>query len=156
MWPFFSDPEKYEQIFYGQKDSLWSSGFDPSKPTKILIHGFRGKHYGSFPKNVKNAYLETKSKHDYNVIVLDWKALALPVPESFFRGTSYPGAVKNVKIVADGLAAFIVWLEKDFDVNLDQVHLIGHSLGAHVAGNAGHTVIQRLGHPLGRITGELH
>ena len=155
---FFSDPEKFEKIFYGQNDSLRSSEFDPSKPTKILIHGYRGKHNanGSFPTDVKEAYLETKYKKDFNLFVLDWSALALPGPKSFFRAANYPGAVKNVRTAGERLAAFIIWLNKDFDVNLDRVHLIGHSLGAHVAGNAGNMVIKRLGHSVGRITGEFH
>ena len=59
-----------------------------------------------------------------------------------------------MRTVADRLAAFISWLKKDFNVSLDQVHLIGHSLGAHVAGNAGDLVIQHLGQAVGRITGE--
>ena len=88
------------------------------------------------------------------MFVLDWRVLALPGPKSSIR--HYPRAVKNVRAVADRLAAFIAWLKQDFDVNLDQVHLIGHSLGAHVAGNAGEMVIQHLGHAVGRITGELH
>ena len=119
---------------YRQKDSLWSSGFDPSKPTKILVYGIRGKHTGSFPTNLRDAYLNTNPKNDYNVLGLDWKTLAVPDPELFFKATSYPGAVKKVKIVAGRLAAFISWLNEDFDVSLDQVHLIGHSLGFMLLG----------------------
>ena len=136
-------------IIYGQNNSLGSSGFDPSKPTKILIHGYRGRHNSNFPRNVKGAYLETKSRKDYNVFVLDWSAHARPGPH-YFR--HYSTAVKNVRTVAERLADFIIWLKKNFDVNLDEVHLIGHSLGAHVAGNAGDMVSQRLSHSVGRIT----
>ena len=89
------------------------------------------------------------------MIVLDWQPLALPASKYSFKPIRYAKAVRNVKTVAERLAAFVIWLKEDFDVDLDQVHLIGHSLGAHVAGNAGHMVIQRLGYPVGRITGEL-
>ena len=37
--------------------------------------------------------------------------------------------------------------------NIDNVHIIGHSLGAHLAGYAGHTLQRDFGLKLGRISG---
>ena len=88
--------------------------------------------------------------------MLDWKPLALPAPKYSSKPIRYAKAVRNVNTAAERLAAFITLLKEDFELNLDQIHLIAHSLGAHVAGNAVHMVLQCLGHPVGRITGELY
>ena len=39
-------------------------------------------------------------------------------------------------------------MKEDFDVHAEDVHMIGHSIGAHVAGYAGERIAN-----LGRITG---
>lgn len=40
-----------------------------------------------------------------------------------------------------------------YSTNLTTIHLIGHSLGAHVAGNVGRTAKNLTGIPVGRLTG---
>lgn len=49
---------------------------------------------------------------------------------------SYIVATINTKVVASALSRFTDWLVKE-GANLDDIHYIGHSLGAHVAGKAG-------------------
>ncbi|GIY93102.1 pancreatic lipase-related protein 3 [Caerostris extrusa] len=71
----------------------------------------------------------------------------------------YTGAVANSRVVGAQIAQFItflyvvsalgfVYLQKTMGVSPESFHLIGHSLGAHIAGYAG----ERL-HKLGRISG---
>ncbi|KFQ46790.1 hypothetical protein N333_04196, partial [Nestor notabilis] len=76
---------------------------------------------------------------DVNCILTDW------------RGGSnglYTEAVNNVRIVGAELVYLVNLLEKDYGYSPDNIHFIGHSLGAHAAGEAG-----RRKPGIGRITG---
>ena len=80
---------------------------------------------------------------------MDWGRLAIP----HATDRQYPRAVRNVPRVGDLVAEFILWLTNDAAVSLSDVHVIGHSLGAHVSGDAGYQIQQKLGQKVARITG---
>ena len=70
-----------------------------------------------------------------NVLVVDWSALT-----DF--GTNYPqlfnayavSAVKSVPIVGNRTGELLQFLINSGKTNLDLIHFVGHSLGAHVSG----------------------
>ncbi|NXN23139.1 LIPR3 protein, partial [Nycticryphes semicollaris] len=76
---------------------------------------------------------------DVNCILTDWRG-----------GSSglYTDAVNNVRIVGAELVYLVNLLEKDYGYSPANIHFIGHSLGAHAAGEAG-----RRKPGIGRITG---
>uniref|UniRef100_U3JHR1 Triacylglycerol lipase n=1 Tax=Ficedula albicollis TaxID=59894 RepID=U3JHR1_FICAL len=61
----------------------------------------------------------------------DWKEGA--------KGT-YVSAVNNIRVLGAEVAYFISALQKMFGYSPYEIHLIGHSLGAHTAGEAGRRV----------------
>ncbi|NXG57208.1 LIPR3 protein, partial [Hemiprocne comata] len=63
-----------------------------------------------------------------NCIAVDWRDGA--------KGT-YMAAVNNIRVVGAELAYFLKTLQKMFRYSPRETHLIGHSLGAHAAGEAG-------------------
>ena len=76
---------------------------------------------------------------DMNVIVVDWqKGAALP----------YGQATANTRVVGAQIAQLANQLMNITGATPDTFHIIGHSLGAHVAGYAGARI-----HDLGRISG---
>lgn len=120
------------------------------------------------------AYLQHS---DYNVIIVDWGQLSTPRAGQL-SSVLYPLVVGNVPRAGEKLADFILYLRSnDFISNLNLVHIIGFSLGAHVSlcyvnvsaihGNvmymysqvsaiAGNSVKRRMGgYRVGRITGRL-
>ena len=75
-----------------------------------------------------------------NVIVVDWqRGAALP----------YGQATANTRVVGAQIAQLINVLMNSTGATVGSFHIIGHSLGAHVAGYAG----ERITH-LARITGQ--
>ncbi|NXN08869.1 LIPR3 protein, partial [Indicator maculatus] len=66
-----------------------------------------------------------------NCIAVDWKEGA--------KGT-YVSAVNNIRVIGAEVAYFISTLQKIFEYSPSEVHLIGHSLGAHTAGEAGRRI----------------
>ncbi|NXU52645.1 LIPR3 protein, partial [Turnix velox] len=66
-----------------------------------------------------------------NCIAVDWKEGA--------KGT-YVTAVNNIRVIGAEVAYFITTLQKLFKYSLLAIHLIGHSLGAHTAGEAGRRI----------------
>ncbi|KAK9501963.1 hypothetical protein O3M35_012583 [Rhynocoris fuscipes] len=85
-----------------------------------------------------NAYLPA---FDYNVIVVDWS----PKAQKF-----YPEARQSVPLIGKMLADFMEQLCKTYSIKPEILHVIGHSLGAHVSGTAGKFIT--IG-KLARITG---
>lgn len=59
-------------------------------------------------------------------------------------------AIDSVWLVGFSLSLLLDWLVLMTSIDLEEVHIIGHSLGAHVAGVAGYNT--ELGN-VGRITG---
>ena len=76
-----------------------------------------------------------------NVIAVDWSKGA--------KGPNYFQAVANTRVVGAQIATMIKTLQQ-VGLKLADVHLVGHSLGAHTVGYAGEkfTTTQ-----IGRITG---
>ena len=63
-------------------------------------------------------------------------------------GFPYSQAAANTRIVGAEIAQLIQMLRDHYGLSPSNVHIIGHSLGAHVAGYAGTRIPG-----LGRITG---
>lgn len=66
---------------------------------------------------------------DCNFISVDWEKLA--------AGPNYFAAADNVDAVGVRTASLVDFLVLEGGADLDQFHLIGFSLGAHVVGKAG-------------------
>lgn len=69
------------------------------------------------------------------------------------KGPSYAVAAANTELVGRQLGMLLVDLI-DKGMSPKNIHLIGFSLGAHVAGTASE-VVKMKGHLIGRITGKL-
>lgn len=76
------------------------------------------------------------------MIVVGWGILA---------ADPYPTAANNTRRVGEYLGVFLEFLCRESNLEYKDVHMCGHSLGAHVAGFAGAFLDGRIG----RITGEL-
>ncbi|XP_062561793.1 lipase member H-A-like isoform X1 [Armigeres subalbatus] len=100
-------------------------GFNIALPTKILIHGWLG---GSDSDVIEPLAKDFLDQGNFNIIAVDWEKGA--------RTLLYPVARYRVSKVAELVAAVIDQLLQ-FGQSSDQIGLIGHSLGAHIAGLAG-------------------
>ncbi|XP_066598386.1 pancreatic triacylglycerol lipase-like [Prorops nasuta] len=134
-----SGPENGTYLFSNDTKLLLNSGFDPTKQTKMITHGWKSSAMSNGVKNMKDAYLQ---HDDYNIIVVDWEPLA--------ASTFYLGPMQNTKQVGKETAAFVDFLVSELPIKTEDIHFIGHSLGAHVAGNTGSSLSSGR---FGRVTG---
>ena len=137
------NPHLAHEIKYNDIESLKTSNFDSRRLTKILIHGFADsateQSITYYLFDLKNAYLRLA---DVNVTIVDYSLFAMPL----FYLSGFPD------VTGSRLAEFLSFLVQYGDTALDSFHLIGFSVGAHVAGIAGHALKGQLG----RITGKTH
>ncbi|KAM9848628.1 lipoprotein lipase [Aulostomus maculatus] len=126
-------------IVPGNPDSLAACTFNRTSKTFLVIHGWTlsGMFESWVAKLVSALYDREQTA---NVIVVDWLNSAQ---------NHYVVAAQNTKAVGQEIAHFIDWIEETTNIPLDNVHLIGYSLGAHVAGFAGSHSTNKVG----RITG---
>lgn len=107
--------------------------FSPDLPTKVLIHGYIANRYHSSIEPIKNAYLGAA---DVNLIVADWAKGAFQ-PYDVSRNLIPHVAIRIAEILDDLINAY--------DLDKEMIHIVGHSLGAHIAGGVGRYFHGRLG-----------
>nr|XP_022915963.1 lipase member H-B-like [Onthophagus taurus] len=83
-------------------------------------------------------------KRNCNVIQADWSKLS---------GLTYVNAIQTSISVGNYIGKFIVRLLDSGLTSHNRIHLIGHSLGAHIAGIAGKETFRLTGKEIGRISG---
>ncbi|XP_018565994.1 endothelial lipase-like [Anoplophora glabripennis] len=105
--------------------ALGDTEFSTDLETVFLIHGWNGNKTAESNTELTEAILAV---HNVNIIVVDWSAFAI---------NNYISAKSSVDEVGEYVANFIQSLVDTSDLDLSTVTLIGFSLGAHVAGNAG-------------------
>lgn len=110
--------------------------FDPQRPTKIVTHGWLSDGIGVH--HIKDAFLDTM---DVNVILVNWTNI-----DTIF----YPAARWHVPLIGERVGYLLDFLRLVYEVPASSLHLIGHSLGAHISGMAGS--LTQWG-TVGRITG---
>ncbi|RZF34961.1 hypothetical protein LSTR_LSTR010053 [Laodelphax striatellus] len=157
--PLFPAPESPEEIGFtltfftrntvpsildGHKLSLWpeikfnATDFDVKRPkTYFITHGFHASGNSTWMSEMKDALL---NKEDANIFIVDWGKGASNI--------NYFQAASNTRVVGAEIARFIEYAKKNYKLDPSRIHLIGHSLGAHVSSYAAKRIPG-----IGRITG---
>ncbi|XP_044738783.1 phospholipase A1-like [Chrysoperla carnea] len=133
-----SDPDTPYRI---EVDTVFDAPFNVNHPSKIIIHGWLGDgHLGWLHKMKDKHFINGK----YNVIIIDW---------DHFAGAEYPLSANNTQKVAVYVFEILELLIQAEKVRIDNIHFIGHSLGAHIAGMVGTFIGKKFGQKIPRITG---
>ncbi|XP_030383257.1 pancreatic triacylglycerol lipase-like [Scaptodrosophila lebanonensis] len=106
------------------KESMAQSKFDRKVETRIVIHGCNQNHEDQKIYRVASAWL---SRGEYNVIIVNWGSGRLVYIPS---AAAAPAMGKKI-------AEMINFLSTDYGLKLQNLTVIGYSLGAHIAGFAG-------------------
>jgi len=121
-------------------ESLMASNFDSAHPTVILAHGWQddGMRYGEF---FAPSYLAVG---EHNIFSINWGQL---------EGLNYLKAAATTEPVGKHSALLVLLLAFEAGAKMEEIHLVGHSLGAHVVGFLGKEVqVLGLG-KVARVTG---
>ncbi|XP_057697707.1 lipoprotein lipase [Corythoichthys intestinalis] len=126
-------------IVTGSPETIRECNFNAQTQTFVIIHGWTvtGMFESWVPKLVSALYERVPSA---NVIVVDWLTRA---------NQHYHTSAASTKLVGRDVAKFVTWIQKELELPWDKIHLVGYSLGAHVAGIAGDLT----DHKISRITG---
>jgi hypothetical protein len=131
FWLFTKDnPTTGQELFLDDPEGIRDSHFDSNAPVKIISHGFgSGSFLGGSSGTIKNAYTSILPSGNINIVMIEWSKLS--------ADPWYDKAAANTRMVGAKTARFIEFLVDYRFTTLSKIHIIGHSLGAHVAGFAG-------------------
>jgi len=115
-----------QQLLFRNLDSVRNSHYDPSRPTRILIHGFLEDDSADI--NVETS-AELLRYYNFNVIFIDWSEGS--------RTINYFAAAGRVPTVGQFTASYLDFLHKNSLLDFNRLTVIGFSLGAHIAGHVG-------------------
>lgn len=115
-------------------------GYNLEQPLVIFMHGFTDDPTLFNFAAVNEAF---QSKGHYNILALDASSL---IRYMYLRSSTY------VRFIGEKLGATLAEMVKS-GLDHKNIHLVGHSLGAHIAGFAGKTFHTLTGTLVGRISG---
>ncbi|CAH4029329.1 pancreatic lipase-related protein 2-like isoform X1 [Pieris brassicae] len=116
-------------------------GFDKDKRTVLYVHGFIETAQQESVQVMVSAHLDARP--DTNIILVDWSNMS--------HGSYLVNAARNTKKVGAAVAEQIHKLIEG-GVPVEKLHLIGHSLGSHVAGYIARELKNRYGNTVKRVT----
>lgn len=104
-------------------NSVRKSNWNANRETILVTHGWNSNGQSESCTLVRDAFLKVR---DCNVIVVDWSKIA--------DHKDYIAVAKNVPRVASHVASFVNFMRTSAGLRTSNLKIIGHSLGAHVAG----------------------
>uniref|UniRef100_A0A673BGC9 Triacylglycerol lipase n=1 Tax=Sphaeramia orbicularis TaxID=375764 RepID=A0A673BGC9_9TELE len=131
----FTQKNKYYQEIKADT-SMHVSNYSGRRKTRFIIPGYLDKGDEDWTQELCRSMLKWEN---INCIAVDWN-----------KGvrTTYAQAANNVRVLGAQVASMVAYVMSYYKQKADAFHLIGHSLGAHAAGDAGSRISG-----LGRITG---
>nr|CAH7760806.1 unnamed protein product [Callosobruchus chinensis] len=132
------NPEEPQVLEIGNDELLATSNFNFNNPTVLFFHGFTESPKAGDYQAMRLSFL---GQGDYNIILTN--------TERLLAGLYYVDAVVNCKYIGKYAAAFVDYLVHR-GLNLPDLHVIGFSLGAQIAGFVGQYITSG---KLSRITG---
>ncbi|KAJ8675499.1 hypothetical protein QAD02_011285 [Eretmocerus hayati] len=121
-------------------DFLEERGFDPQEETYVLTHGFWRNHMEDW---VQKMYRLLLKRGNPNVILVNWSAISrrsiFTDWRTIFRFMDYKTPVIATQYAASAIGSFLRNVSDVSGTPLKKwhkLHFIGHSLGAHVSGQA--------------------
>ncbi|BFG00885.1 hepatic triacylglycerol lipase-like [Drosophila madeirensis] len=118
-------PDQTHRLHTNDSESVLASNFDASLPTKVIVHGWSVTYVEEPVSQLRTAY---QARGQFNVIAVDWAVIA---------AMKYVEARPLVPGVGKDVAHFLSFLADEFSLDLSQVVMVAHSMGAHVAGFCG-------------------
>ncbi|XP_055626611.1 pancreatic triacylglycerol lipase-like [Toxorhynchites rutilus septentrionalis] len=128
---FFYTPDFPQGIDISSHGSL--SQYKPQKVLKVLIHGWNADRNQIAMVPVRNAYAV---QNEHNILLADWANAS---------STSYGQERQMVRFLGFEIGSILSEFMQRMSIEHGQVHVIGHSLGAHIAGNVGKFFQGKLG-----------
>lgn len=119
--PSCSSRPNFIQVF--QEDAELALKLDPDKKLALIIHGYtdnKDRHW------IRRMARDISQYTNSNVCIVDWSKLAT---------TEYTIAAGHVNKVGEHVGDFLLSIQQFIPLN--HVSILGHSLGAHIAGAAG-------------------
>lgn len=123
------NPTIGQELTFRDLESLSRTNFDVSRPTRVLIHGFQSDANADVNVLLTAAYLRN---YDVNIIVVDWSVGASTI--------NYISARNRVFEVGPLVAQLLDFLQENILFDYSRLTIVGHSLGAHIAGVIGKNV----------------
>ncbi|XP_070493987.1 pancreatic triacylglycerol lipase-like [Chironomus tepperi] len=110
-------------------NTVRNSNWNSNNGVRFIIHGWQSDQTTALNIFIRDEFL---ANGDHNVVVVDWSAGAQTI--------NYISARNRVGVTGGTVALLIDDLHRNGLLNFNNVHIVGHSLGSHVAGNAGKQV----------------
>ncbi|XP_037825825.1 pancreatic triacylglycerol lipase-like [Lucilia sericata] len=117
------------EIITAEADSINASNFNSSNPTRFVVHGWTQSWLSDMNIRIRDAWL---SLGEYNIIIVDWARA---------RSVDYYTSVLAIPGVGEQVANMVDYLASVYSMSLNTLHVIGFSLGSHVAGYCGKNVV---------------
>ncbi|KAB0804665.1 hypothetical protein PPYR_01635 [Photinus pyralis] len=130
--------QKYDPVVL---DVFAPSPIKSDKPVIFITHGWLQDIKDPQLQDLKNAYLE---RYDSDVVMVNWGKLAWDL---------YARTACKVPKIAQIIADYLCQVNYEKGMPLENVQLVGHSIGAHLAGFVGQFTQQMCNKRVGRITG---
>ncbi|XP_056251772.1 inactive pancreatic lipase-related protein 1-like [Seriola aureovittata] len=131
----FTQSNRYYQEIKPDQ-TIQASNYNGRRNTRFIIPGYLDSKDENWPQEMCKVMV---ARENVNCVAVEWK-----------KGvkTQYVQAANNVRVVAAQVASMITFLMANYKQNASKFHIIGHSLGAHAAGDVGSRITN-----LTRITG---
>ncbi|KAF7263927.1 hypothetical protein GWI33_000899 [Rhynchophorus ferrugineus] len=123
----YSKPSSvYYNVLTPNEKSIKTSGYKQNEGIFLLIHDFTSNGFSGWIKHLSKVLFQVIP--NCNILSVDWRHAAQ---------APYDQAIANSRVVSLEVINMIRVLKKNHEFKLNKLHIVGHGIGAHIAGYVG-------------------